>query len=86
MFFCRSPCGNYIFIMNLIILDYTTSHVSIIELTEEENQKSEEFENFEDFMVTIEEKYGFKTENCQWIISEELFVDYYRQGVLSDAF
>ena len=53
--------------MNLIILDSTTSHVSIIELTEEENQKSEEFENFEDFMATIEEKYGFETENCQWM-------------------
>lgn len=52
------------------ILDFTTGWVNIIHLTPEEIQESEKHEDFESFLSTLEEKYGFKISNCQWMVSE----------------
>ena len=48
----------------VIILDFCTGALNIIKLIEEELTESENYDDFEDFLSTLEEKYGFKLDNC----------------------
>lgn len=69
---------NYVF-----ILDFTQGILNIIHLTPEElaRSQSEEYEgDFESFLSTLEEKYGFRLSNCQWMCSETLNVYRYENG------
>ena len=54
------------------ILDFCLGCLNIIELTDEEQIESEQYDDFEDFLSTIEDKYGFKLSNCQWMFSDEI--------------
>ena len=57
----------------LIILNYVTSQLIKIKLTDEEKQLSEKFDNFEAFIETeMEEKYGFRTKDVHWLVAEDL--------------
>lgn len=64
----------------VIILDFCGGYLNIIHLTEEEKKKSEEYEDFESFLSTLEEKYGFRLSNCQWMTTETLQVYHYENG------
>ena len=64
----------------VIILDFCGGYLNIIHLTAEEIQESEKHEDFESFLSTLEEKYGFKISNCQWMVSEELHIARYENG------
>ena len=44
----------------IIILDFCGGYLNIIHLTEEEKKESEKYEDFETFLSTLEEKYGFR--------------------------
>ena len=52
----------------------------IEKLTDEELRESENYEDFESFLSTIERKYGFKLNNCQWMVTENLDIYCYRNG------
>ena len=57
----------------LIILNYVTSQLIKIKLTDEEKQMSEKFDNFEAFIETeLEEKYGFRIKDVHWLVAEDL--------------
>lgn len=71
---------NYVY-----ILDFTQGIQNIIHLTPEEVKASEGYESFEEFLETIEEKYGFELSNCQWMCSETLKVYLYENGKEADA-
>ena len=47
----------------VLILDFCVGCLNIIKLTDEELRESENYEDFEDFLSTIEEKYGFRLNN-----------------------
>ena len=64
----------------VIILDFCGGYLNIIHLSEEEKKKSEKYEDFESFLSTLEEKYGFRLSNCQWMTTESLQVYYYENG------
>lgn len=64
----------------VIILDFCGGYLNIIHLTEEEKRQSEEYADFESFLSTIEEKYGFRLSNCQWMTCETLQVYHYENG------
>ncbi len=64
----------------VIILDFCGGYLNIIHLTEEEKRQSEEYEDFESFLSTLEEKYGFRLSNCQWMTCETLQVYHYEDG------
>lgn len=69
---------NYVF-----ILDFTQGILNIIHLTPEELalSQTEEYEgDFEGFLSTLEDKYGFRLSNCQWMCSETLTVYRYENG------
>ena len=61
----------------IVILDFCIGVLNIIKLTEEELQKSENYDDFGSFLSTLEEKYGFKLNNCQWMTTETLNIYWY---------
>lgn len=63
----------------VLILDFTIGCLNIIELTDEELEASEEYEDFSDFLSTLEDKYGFRLSNSQWMTTETLSIYHYRR-------
>lgn len=64
----------------VLILDFCLGCLNIIHLTEEEVKASEAYDDLESFLATIEEKYGFRLSNCQWMTTETLQVCQYENG------
>ena len=64
----------------VLILDFCVGCLNIIELTDEELELSEKYEDFESFLVTLEDKYGFNLRNSQWMTTETLSVYRYKDG------
>ena len=56
----------------LVLLDYSVGELIKIRLTEEEKIESESYEDFEEFIYTLEDKYNFKLFNCCWMSCEVL--------------
>ena len=68
----------------VIILDFCIGVLNIIKLTEEELRESENHNDFESFLSTLEEKYGFRLSNCQWMTTETLNIYWYENGIEID--
>lgn len=64
----------------VIILDFCGGHLSIIHLTAEEIKESENYEDFESFLSTLEDKYGFRLKDCQWMTTGNLNIYRYENG------
>ena len=56
----------------VILLDYTGGTLIKIKLTEEELERSLEYEDFEDFLHTLEDKYEFRLRDCEWMSVDEI--------------
>lgn len=57
----------------LILLNFCVGEVVKIKLTEDEKRKSEEYEDFEEFIRGhIEEKYEIRLKDCTWMTLETL--------------
>ena len=64
----------------VIILDFCIGVLNIIKLTEEELREAENYDGFESFLSTLEEKYGFRLSNSQWMTTENLNIYWYENG------
>lgn len=64
----------------VIILDFCIGALNIIRLTDGEVKESEEYDDFEEYLSTLEDKYGFRLNNCQWMTTENLNVYWYENG------
>ena len=64
----------------VIIIDFCIGALNIIRLTDEEVKESEKYDDFEEYLSTLEEKYGFRLNNCQWMTTENLNVYWYENG------
>ena len=62
----------------VIILDFCIGALNIIKLTEEELRESENYDDFESFLSTLEDQYGFRLNNCQWMTTETLNIYWYK--------
>ena len=51
----------------LILLDYSVGELIKIRLTEQEKIESESYQDFEEFISTLEDKYNFRLSNCTWM-------------------
>ena len=56
----------------LILLDYSVGELIKIRLTEQEKIESESYQDFEEFIYTLENKYDFKLSNCSWMCCDVL--------------
>ena len=65
---------------SVIILDFCIGALNIIRLTDDEVKESEQYNDFEEYLSTLEDKYGFRLNNCQWMTTENLNVYWYDNG------
>jgi hypothetical protein len=56
----------------VLLLDYTGGTLIKIQLTGEELKEAEKYEDFEDFLHTLEEKYEFSLRDCEWMSVNEI--------------
>lgn len=56
----------------VLLLDYTGGTLIKIQLTKKEQEESLEYEDFEDFLHTLEDKYEFRLRNCEWMSVDEI--------------
>ena len=56
----------------LVLLDYCRGQIIKIRLTEEEKAESENYEDFEEFISTLEGKYNFRLSDCNWMSCDVL--------------
>ena len=56
----------------LVLLDYSVGELIKIRLTEQEKIESENYEDYEEFIYTLEDKYDFKLSNCSWMSCDVL--------------
>ncbi len=56
----------------IVLLDYSVGEIIKIRLSEEEKIESEKYEDYEEFIRTLEDKYDFKLSNCSWMCCEIL--------------
>ena len=54
----------------IIILDFSVGEVIRIRLSKEQLEESEKYDDFEAYLSTLEEKYGFRLKDCQWMVTE----------------
>lgn len=64
----------------VILLDFCGGYLNIIHLTAEEVKASVMYEDFETFLSTLEEKYGFRLKDCEWMTTETLQIYHYENG------
>ena len=64
----------------VIIIDFCIGALNIIRLTDEEVKESVQYDDFEEYLSTLEDKYGFRLNNCQWMTTENLNVYWYNNG------
>lgn len=55
----------------VILLNHNTGEVTVIHLTDEERQTMLNYDSVEDFLLSIEDKYGFKLMECSYTYSAD---------------
>lgn len=65
----------------IIILDFCGGWLNIIHLTDEEKRQADGYGDFEDFLYTLEDRYGFRLNDCQWMTTETLNICLYENGI-----
>ena len=56
----------------IILMDFSTGELIKIKLTEAELKASGEFETFEEFLDTLEDKYDFRVKDCLFMTCQIL--------------
>lgn len=56
----------------IIIMDFSNGELLKIKLTDQELRASEEYEDFSDFLSTLEDKYGFRVRDSLYMTVETL--------------
>ena len=56
----------------LIILNYCPTEIIQINLSEEQIKEMNSYDNHEDYINTLEEKYNFNLRHCYWMVTDEL--------------
>lgn len=64
----------------ILLLDYNSGSLSIIRLSENELKASEQYNDFEEFLATLEYRYGFRLKDCNWMTTESLTIYRYENG------
>lgn len=56
----------------IIIMDFSTGEVIKIRLTDEQLSASEEYDDFGEYLSTIEEEYDFRLKDCLYMTCQNL--------------
>jgi len=64
----------------VLLLDYNSGNLTIIRLTDDELKSSERYDDFEEFLATLEDRYQFRLKDCNWMTTESLTIYRYMDG------
>lgn len=64
--------------------DLSTGMLKVIVLTDEERESMKKFDTAEEFMLTLERRYGFRLSDCGWMMSDTYDIQIYKEGRLTD--
>lgn len=56
----------------IILMDFSCGELVKIKLTDIEVKSSEEYDDFSDFLSTLEDKYDFRVKDCLYMTVESL--------------
>ena len=56
----------------IVLLDCSVGEIIKIRLSAEEKKESEKYDDFSEFLETLEDKYGFNLNCCSWMSCEVL--------------
>ena len=56
----------------IVLLDYCNSEIIKIRLSEAEKIAMDGFKDMEEFLLTLEGRYGFRLNNCCWMACGDL--------------
>lgn len=56
----------------IILLDFSSGEIIKIRLNDQQLIESAEFEDFSDFLSTLEDKYEFRVKDCLYMTTESL--------------
>lgn len=51
----------------IIILDYSVGEVIKVKLTQGQIKESEQYDDFESYLSTLEDEYDFRLKDCLWM-------------------
>lgn len=57
----------------IIILDFSTGELIKIRLSDQQLKDSEQYEDFSDYLSSLEDKYEFRLKDCLYMTTESLF-------------
>lgn len=66
------------------IMDFSTGILKVIALTDGERESMKRFDTVEEFILTLEKKYGFRMSDCEWMMSDNYDIQIYKEGRLTD--
>lgn len=56
----------------IILMDFSTGELIKIRLSDQELKESEEYDDFGDYLSTLEAKYDFRVKDCLYMTTESL--------------
>lgn len=59
-------------IRHVILMDFSWGGIIKIRLSDEQMKESENYENFEEYLETIEREYGFRMKDSYWMGSKNV--------------
>ena len=62
----------YMDINYIVLLDFSKGEIIKIRLSEEEKKESEKYNDFSEYLETLEDKYNFNLNYCTWMCCEVL--------------
>ena len=54
----------------VILPEFSTGEIIKIKLSERQNKESEQYDDFEEYLATLEKEYEFRLDDCQWMVTE----------------
>lgn len=54
----------------IIILNFSVGEVIRIRQDKKQLEESEKYDDFEDYLETLEGRYDFRLKDCQWMVTE----------------
>ena len=54
----------------VILKEISRSEIIKIKLSERQKKESEQYDDFEEYLATLEKDYEFRLDDCQWMVTE----------------
>ena len=54
----------------VILPEFSTGEIIKIKLSERQKKESEHYDDFEEYLATLEKEYEFRLDDCQWMVTE----------------